>query len=249
MLDGASARRDRPRTGHPRRAGHRVLRCRAEGVRWRRGKAEASPCAVGRPLQAASLRRRATLQVASRWHALAHLQRAGLCAQSPDRRLPHVGRRHVEDQIEFDLHDEPRRFAQLRVELTRAPARIAHEQPRLRAPLLLEQLAQQRGGPRDVDAVADLDRPRRRSGLRRAAGSRARAPPGPPNQSSRPLSTVTGGSSRTACAAALPVGRFRTSPHAPSAVCWHSRITVRRKFGSSSCGIESSRMGATEAGG
>ena len=46
-------------------------------------------------------------------------------------------------------------------------------------------------------------------------------------------------------AAILPVGRFRIRPQAPSALYSHSRMTVWRKLGSASCGIDTSIAGAS----
>ena len=68
---------------------------------------------------------------------------------------------------------------------------------------------------------------------------------GPPVQTSRPLSSSIGGVNSMTLAAVLPVGRFRTRPHAPSSLCSQSRMTVRRKLGSASCGIDRSRAGAS----
>ena len=75
------------------------------------------------------------------------------------------------------VHDEPRRVAQLGVELPRAPARVAHQQARARLLFLLEQLPQQARRTPRCRCRGRSAPPRRPSGRRRAAGSRARAPP------------------------------------------------------------------------
>ena len=49
-----------------------------------------------------------------------------------------------------------------------------------------------------------------------------------------------------ASAAEISDGRFTTRPNAPSAACSQSSTTDRAKFGSTSCGIESSRVGASD---
>jgi hypothetical protein len=54
-----------------------------------------------------------------------------------------------------------------------------------------------------------------------------------------------GGCIRTASAAAMSDGRLTIRPKAPSGACSHSRMTVRAKFGSINCGIESRSAGAS----
>src|SRR5436309_1228217 len=72
---------------------------------------------------------------------------------------------------------------------------------------------------------------------------------GPPAQSMRPLSPLAGGSSTTASTARTSVGRFTTKPSAPWAPCSQRSTTERTKFGSRSCGMARSRVGAKEGGG
>src|SRR5262249_36257293 len=81
-----------------------------------------------------------------------------------------------------------------------------------------------------------------------AGGSATRIQPrpgstGPPIQSGRSLPRSTSGSSRTIVLAAISVGRFSTSPNAPSAPKSDSSTTVRVKFGSCSWGIETRNVG------
>src|SRR5881628_2092605 len=64
----------------------------------------------------------------------------------------------------------------------------------------------------------------------------------------RPLSPLAGGSSTTASAARTSVGRFTTKPSAPCAPCSQRSTTERTKFGSRSCGMARSRVGAKESG-
>src|SRR5437762_4678503 len=72
---------------------------------------------------------------------------------------------------------------------------------------------------------------------------------GPPAHSMRPLSPLAGGSSTTASTARTSVGRFTTKPSAPWAPCSQRSTTERTKFGSRSCGMARSRVGAKEEGG
>src|SRR3954470_12464227 len=61
------------------------------------------------------------------------------------------------------------------------------------------------------------------------------------------LPAVTGGSRRTIELADMSVGRFSTTPNAPSGLYSQRRTTVFAKFGSCSCGIESSNEGRKDS--
>src|SRR5204863_9499532 len=70
---------------------------------------------------------------------------------------------------------------------------------------------------------------------------------GPPTQTSSSRSVDTGGSSLTVTRPLVRSGRLTTSPNAPSSLCRQSSTTVRLKFGSLSCGIDSRNAGANES--
>jgi hypothetical protein len=63
-------------------------------------------------------------------HPMPHLQMMGIGAEAANGHFPGRRGRNLEDQIELDRHDEPRRVGQLGVELTRTPAGVAGEDGR-----------------------------------------------------------------------------------------------------------------------
>ena len=110
----------------------------------------------------------------------------------------------------------------------------------------LEQWPQDVHGRGEVEAVARRAGSARRPGRCRGSRKPRLVSTGPPVHSRRPLSRFGGGSSATALAAWMSVGRLTTKPTAPSGPCSQSRTTERLKFGSRSCGIASSRDGARD---
>src|SRR5262249_42174902 len=92
-------------------------------------------------------------------HAGPERERHRVDAEAPDGRLPHLVGRRAEDEIRIGRCREPRRVRELRVELARAPARVAPQQPRARARALpgtaLEEPAQARQGRGEMEALAD----------------------------------------------------------------------------------------------
>src|SRR6516225_3522791 len=83
------------------------------------------------------------------------LQTSRVRAEGANRRLPHLFRRRVEDDLEIDLGGEPRGRRDFFVQLSGAPARVAGYEARARLVRCRNHGLQHTGGGREIHAVAD----------------------------------------------------------------------------------------------
>ena len=144
----------------------------------------------------------------------------------------------------IDVGRQPRRGGDLVVELSRSPAGVAGDEPRARTDSARSASAARAPTWRGTRRR----RPARR--CRRARGSLHQDPAAlgldrAANPHFDSCSVAESGSSCGDDASRRRDGTVqRRARTRPRSLCWHSSTTVRSKFGSSSCGIESSSVGA-----
>ena len=177
-------------------------------------------------------------------NAVAHLQRGRVGAEPADRGFPHQAGIGVEDDIERHIGHEPGRLLELLIELAGAPSGIPGEHERAgrrdasRARAAAGVARSTRYSPSTIDAVILFRPARREVRIQPRSGST-----GPPVQSGDRCRTRSAERGAPSWLRPRRSGRFSTRPNAPSGRKSQSRITVLAKFGSRSCGIETSSVG------